>query len=71
MTVTENVFVIDTMKINNKEVSITAYTDSVDTVGKIAKALELSDLFVKVEPSNFKPPKNDQMRFDLKLDMAN
>ena len=63
-------FVVDRIQITNKEVSITANTDNVDTVGKIVKALELSDMFIKVEPGRFEP-KNERMKFDLKLDMAN
>lgn len=60
---------INTMQINNREVTISANTDSYDTVDKIANILKPSDLYKSVNIINPGQSK-DGIKFDLKLERA-
>ena len=63
-------FNVDTLRINeNREVTINASTDSNYTVDKIIKALESSDMFANVTLIKTEP-KNEQIYFDLKFNVA-
>ncbi len=60
---------VNTMQINNREVTISANTDSYNTVDKIANALKPSALFKSVDIINPGQTKNG-IKFDLKLERA-
>ena len=60
---------VTTMQINNREVTISANTDSYNTVDKIANILKPSALFKSVDIINPGQTKNG-IKFDLKLERA-
>lgn len=62
-------FDINTLTIRSSEVTITAETDSFDTVSKIKNALKSSDLYKNVVEIK-REQKGDGVILDLKLDMA-